>query len=244
MDELKQISATLFGSTAELEIVEPTSLQLLKTNAHYFKKEKFTQLVENVRNDQRLSSMPLCHRVEKGLEVLSGNHRVKAAIEAKIPKILVMVLTESLSESRKVAIQLSHNELVGEDDESILAELWQKIDGIKEQLYTGLSSDKLKDLEKIKLVTFTTPAIGVKTVSFNFAVPDFEHLEEVTEQISAKPAHSKYVADMEDFTEFVAAIRKIKNSENIKNGALAVKFIIDLVASQYGQEEECHSSEA
>lgn len=97
---------------------------------------------DNIASDKRLSSVPLCYRHEDGrLEVLSGNHRVKASIEAKIPVILVLVITETLDQSRRIAIQLSHNALVGEDDQSILANLWSKIETVKDKLYSGLDSE-------------------------------------------------------------------------------------------------------
>lgn len=146
---LAQISKNIFGDSARLQIVDPKSLVLLKQNARFFKKDTFRQLVENIKADKRLSSVPLCRPIKDGrLEVLSGNHRVKASVEAGLEKILVIVLLENLDESRRIAIQLSHNALVGQDDQNILAELWAKIDDINTRLYAGLSSDTLNEIKK------------------------------------------------------------------------------------------------
>lgn len=140
-ESLKKTSLILFGESAELRLVDPRSLVLLKENARYFKKEMFKQLVQNVKADKKLSSVPLCHVVEGGkLEVLSGNHRVQASVEARLEVIMVMVILEDLSKSRQIAIQLSHNALVGVDDPQILANLWAKIDDIKAKCYAGLNS--------------------------------------------------------------------------------------------------------
>ena len=80
------------------------------------RKAVFEQLTENIRRDGYLSSVPLCQELEGGdLEVLSGNHRVQAAIAAGVEQILVIVIPENAS-PRKIAIQLSHNSLTGEDD--------------------------------------------------------------------------------------------------------------------------------
>jgi hypothetical protein len=49
-----------------LELVDPGELKLLDKNARYMKAEQFQSLVENVRKDGNLSSLPLCYREEAG----------------------------------------------------------------------------------------------------------------------------------------------------------------------------------
>ena len=91
-EELAAVSADLFGDAMRLMVVKPESLTLLKDNARFFKRETFRQLRDNIAADKRLSSVPLCYRYPDGkLEVLSGNHRVQASIEAGIPLIMVLV---------------------------------------------------------------------------------------------------------------------------------------------------------
>ena len=75
-----------------------------------------------------------------------------------------MVLLGELSESYLTAIQLSHNALVGLDDPQILSSLWAKVQDIQDRLYAGLSSDALGEVEKVKLVTFTTPSLATRTM--------------------------------------------------------------------------------
>ena len=147
--QLAEISAIIFGDSARLQIVDPKNLQLLKENARYFKKDTFRQLTENIRSDKRLSSVPLCHETLSGLEVLSGNHRVQAAVAADLPLILVIVITGELPKNKKIAVQLSHNSLVGQDDLQILANLWSQLDDIAEKCYAGLSDATIGDIDKI-----------------------------------------------------------------------------------------------
>jgi ParB-like chromosome segregation protein Spo0J len=62
----------------------------------------------------------LCRILPDGkLEVVSGNHRIKASIQAKIKQVFVMVILREISQGDKIAIQLSHNSLTGEDDVNI-----------------------------------------------------------------------------------------------------------------------------
>ena len=184
-EELAAISREMFGEGMLLQAVEPARLCLLKDNARFFKRETFRQLRDNIASDKRLSSVPLCYRHEDGrLEVLSGNHRVKASMEAKIPVILVLVITENLDQSRRIAIQLSHNALVGDDDQSILANLWSKIETVKDKLYSGLDSEVTRELGEVELVNFATPQVPAHMVTFMFTDGEKEQLSEILDMLA------------------------------------------------------------
>ena len=226
---LEHISRQVFGEAAKLMVVDPRELVLLKKNARVFKKDTFKQLTDNVRKDGRLSSMPLCYRMEDGkLEVLSGNHRVQAAIQAGLAHILVLVLEKELSRAEQIAIQLSHNALVGEDDQVILAELWASIDDITAQLYAGLSSDTVENLEKIDLVPFTTPQIYSRTLTFAFVDDEAERLNGVLESLEALPVKSAYVQPLKDFDRFFDLLEVAKKKCGVRNTSLAMLQLMDI----------------
>jgi len=227
---LRETSKMLFGDTARLQIVDPKSLKLLKENARFFKKSTFKQLTENVKKDKRLSSVPLCHEVGNSLEVLSGNHRVQAAVEAGLDMILVMVLQGNLEKNDKLSIQLSHNSLVGEDDKQILANLWSQIEDINAKCYAGLSSDQIGDLQKVKLVNFSTPTIRTKQISFAFTVSEFEAVQETIDELQSVPGDIVYLAELSEFDDFFQALQQVKKSQNIKNGALALRRLIEIAS--------------
>lgn len=238
---LQKISKTIFGDRAALQIVDPKNLKLLKENARYFKKETFKNLVENVRRDERLSSAPLCCREDDNLLVLSGNHRVKAAIEAGIETILVIVILEELTENDKLAIQLSHNALVGLDDPHMLSDLWNKIDDIKAKLYSGISSDIMNQIGKIKPVTFSTPAVYTKSLTFAFTDIEFERVEATLQELSEIKSSQIHLAPLSQFEEFFQAIQKTKKLKNIKNGSLALLALIEMAEAE--REELCLSEQ-
>ena len=121
-----------------LELAAPGELRLLEKNARYMKAEQFQNLVENVKKDGNLSSLPLCYREKDGkLRVLSGNHRVMAARKAEVESVLVMVLGDEKDANEQMAIQLSHNAIAGQDDLVILKELWESIKDVQARVYTG-----------------------------------------------------------------------------------------------------------
>lgn len=227
---LRQVSKTLFGESMCLEVVDPRELVLLRKNARVLKKSVFKQLTENIKQDGRLSSVPLCHRIEAGkLEVLSGNHRVQAAIQAGLEHILVLVILGNLSRSRQLAIQLSHNSLAGEDDPIILAELWASIEEINAKLYAGLSSDLVEKLEKIELVNFSTPQVYAQTMSFAFVDAEASRLNKVIENLESLPDKAFYLSRLQDFERFFDLLEQVKKKFTVRNTSLAMLRMLEIV---------------
>lgn len=230
--ELLAISEKLFQGMM-LQIVNPNELVFLKDNARYFKRETFRQLRDNIKNDKKLSSVPLCYRLENGkYEIISGNHRVRASIDAGLEKILVLVITEELSKSKRIAIQLSHNALVGEDDESILASLWEQIEDINDKLYAGLDSNAIKELaDDIEFVNFSAPQVSTHLVSFAFSDGETERLSQIIDELesTAKKSNAVFVGMKEQYEPFMKIIADIKHAEKIKDSSLAMVKIISIV---------------
>ncbi len=234
---LMETGKALFGDAATLRIMDPKSLLLRGQNARFFKKEVFQQLVENIRSDARLSSVPLCHDTTGGCEVLSGNHRVKGAVQAGVPWILVMVLVQPLEQGRQLAIQLSHNALVGLDDPGILASLWARIDDVRDRLYAGLSSETMQDLEKVRLVQFTTPSLATRTLTFAFVEEEADLVDRIVAELSAySGSDAIYVSAMAQFQPFFDALQATKKRENVKNASLAMLRLVAL--ARKGMEVE------
>ncbi|MFQ9866807.1 MAG: ParB N-terminal domain-containing protein [Bilophila wadsworthia] len=211
-DTLSRISKALYGDALTLAVMDPKDISLLKKNARILKKDVFQQLTANIGRDKRLSSVPLCHRLSDGrVEVLSGNHRVQASVEAGIERILVMIIEEDLTRSQAVAIQLSHNALVGEDDPALLAELWAEIEDIAAKTYAGLSSDVVEKLDKIDLTSFTTPQVSTRTMTFAFVDSEAERLNAVLDDLDGLPAKEIWLADVRQFDRFPTCWKRRKD---------------------------------
>ncbi len=230
-EALLTLSQGVFGDGVALKVVSPEKLTLLKDNARYFKRETFRQLRDNIAADKRLSSVPLCYQHEDGrLEVLSGNHRVKASIEAKISHIMVLVITEKLESSKRIAIQLSHNALVGEDDQSILANLWAQIESVQDKLYSGLDSEVIKELGEVELVNFSTPQVPAHMVTFMFTDGENERLSEIIDILNdvSKKSSSVFLCHKEQFEKFMTIVGDVKHAEKIRDSSLAMLRIIEI----------------
>lgn len=246
-EELAAISGEMFGGGMLLQVVDPSTLVLLKDNARFFKRETFRQLRDNIAADKRLSSVPLCYRYPDGkLEVLSGNHRVQASIEAGISHILVLVITEELDKSRRIAIQLSHNALVGEDDQSILANLWAQIDSVQDKLYSGLDSESLKELGDVELVNFSTPQVPAHMVTFMFTDGEKEQLSEILDMLAdaAKKSSSVHVCSGQQYENFTKLLADVKHAEKIRDSSLAMTRLMEIASDWLEQDAASSAKEA
>jgi len=120
----------------------------------------------------------------------------------------------------------------------ILASLWAAIKDVEDKLYTGLSSETIEQLENISFVTFSTPNIATKTVSFVFVKEEKELLDQIMEDLSSISANEKYLAPMQCFQEFYDTIQRVKEKDNIKNGSLAMVRIIEIINQYLNREEK------
>lgn len=70
------------GYGLELWKAHPSSLREQDVNARAMPKAMFERLAQTIARDKRLESLPLCAKTERGLEIISGHHRTRAATAA------------------------------------------------------------------------------------------------------------------------------------------------------------------
>jgi ParB-like chromosome segregation protein Spo0J len=228
---------------AELAIVGPEDCIAQKKNARYFKPEVFTRLVENVKKDKRLESVPLVHKLlnEQGnwtgkYGIISGHHRVEAAKEANLTSILVMIATTQ-GRDEITSKQLSHNALVGVDDQQILQEMFESIKDLEAKIASGLNDV----IEKVDYVTVNfSLAADYKEFMIMFA-PDDERdydniLSRLKENIKAVGGNSRVeLVPVALYEKFAESLRKIKGLENIKSNATAFSKMVEIVSDYLGK---------
>jgi hypothetical protein len=231
-----------------LELADPGDLKLLEKNARYMKAEQFQALVENIKKDGNLSSLPLCYREKDGkLRVLSGNHRVMAARQAGVEQVLVMVLADEKDMDERLAIQLSHNALAGQDDLVILKELWESIKSVQARIYAGLDSETVKALQGIQFAAITEQRLRYKLTNLLFLPEELEDLDALLKETAAAFAGDVvYLANLHTYDAFFKLITRIKKRCVIKNSAAAFLKLMELARiglEQLMQEEHLHGGE-
>ena len=206
-----------------LEMVTPGELKLLEKNARYMKAEQFQSLVENIKKDGKL-------------RVLSGNHRVQAGRQAGVEQILVMVVGDEKDADERLAIQLSHNAIAGQDDLVILKELWESINNVQSKLYAGLDSDTVKALQGIHFAAIAEQRLQYKIVTFTFLGHEVENLDELLKAIGVAFASDVvYLATLEAYAPLFELMLKIKKRCLIKNTTAAFMKYNELAQIGYDQ---------
>lgn len=214
----------------KLDMVNPKKIRLLDRNARYMQHDTFSNLVANVQKDGALSSLPLCFKEPDGaLLVLSGNHRVQAAVHAGLSEILVMVIDRPLSRQEQIAIQLSHNSLAGKDDMVILKELWQELADIDLKYYAGLDSDTLGEIDKLQFETLSDVKPGFEQVILQFLPEEVGELKAILNDASSifSKDHN-FILARDHYDECFSLLTEVKGEYDIVSNPAAFVKVMNL----------------
>jgi ParB-like chromosome segregation protein Spo0J len=221
--------------------MNPADLRLLEVNARYMRHEIFQRLIDNIQRDGGLTGNApfawLIHDDATGApsdppmyEVLSGNHRVKAAVSAGLDLIDVCLTDQHLPPDRRKAIQLAHNALVGEDDPAILKLIYDGIDDVQLRLYSGLDDKLLGLLEGVSVSALSEAALDFQIVSLTFLPHEREHVEETLDRARdlAKGAKAHWLARWDEYDRALDALEAAQQANGIKNSATALMVILEV----------------
>ena len=217
-----------------VEDFDPNDLLLLERNARFMPSEQFRILVENIERDGCLSSVPFACREEDGqYRVLSGNHRVMAAVAARLDSIKVMVVDEVMSDEQRVAIQLSHNAIAGQDDPTMLLELFQEIDNIDWRGYSGLDDFHLQSLMDIEVEPFSEVKIDFQSLMFLFLKSEMDDVDRVMKEALTftSGAGDRWLARFEDHDRLLKALETTYKAHHVRNVGTGLTLILDVFES-------------
>lgn len=192
--------------------------------------EQYKRLVENIKRDGQLESVPFCVRLpgEDRYKVLSGNHRVKAAKDAGLTHLLILY-TDGLSADEQVAKQLAHNAIAGQDDARVLAELFESIQAIELKLYSGLDSKTLNVLERTEMTMLSELTLDWRQVTLTFLPEEAERLDKVLAKAREHmKVNQSYACFARDHERLLDAFEKIEKKHGVKNSATAMMLILDI----------------
>lgn len=226
----EELNGRLKGQPYKLGILNMEDIEFLEKNARYMPNEMFKNLVENIRRDGGLTSVPLCYMLANGkYRVLSGNHRVKAAKEAGVENFVSMYIDHELSREEEVAIQLSHNAIEGRDDLQILRSLWQEIDDLSLKYYSGLDDKTLQEMEAASLKALAEIDLSYKSLSFLFLSGELDEINAVFEKATGGiSSDCVRISRAAEFDRAIEAMAKAKAAYNVKSSAVALQLVLDV----------------
>jgi hypothetical protein len=204
-------------------------LKLLERNARFMQGVQYRQLVENLKLDGALTSTPLVYQGT----VLSGNHRVQAALEAGIEEADVIEVLTPIDEKRQVALQLSHNAIVGQDDPGALADLYRGLD-IEWKQYSGLTDAALNDVAELDVNALALGQPEYQELVLMFLPEEQGAFLRALKSVEGKLKKGVpvFVGRYEDFDRFFEAVVAMKKVKGVHNSALAVRMIAELALAQ------------
>lgn len=224
----------------ETEIIKinPKDIKLLKVNARYMKPEEFEKLVSNIKKDGKLTSVPFCFYNENyEIEVLSGNHRVMASIDAGLNEIEIMLCKDKLSKEQALAIQLSHNSIAGQDDEELLKKLYGELESLEFKEYSGLTDEFInycKEIEK----DFKVPTLSYQALNLLFLPEEIEEIKQVLESISDLLSSNHILSNKKDYDNYLESTTTISKCLNIKNPSTTFLTMIRLAKENIDKLKE------
>lgn len=192
---------------------------------------EFNRLVDNLKRDGVLTSLPLVYRDE----VLSGNHRVQAAMKADIAEADVIEILSELSEEQQRAIQLSHNALTGKDDPNILREIYESL-SLDWQRYSAVYEEMFR-LDEEKAVSLGVPIAKYEELVVAFLPEDRQAFYEFALSVEKRyrKAHV-LVGQRGDFDAFFDAVLAVKDGRHIGNTGTALRVMADIVRAHMDKE--------
>jgi hypothetical protein len=236
----------LQGIARRILQIDPRRLKLLDVNARYMRHEVFSRLVDNVKADGGLTSVPFAWQIHDDTtqlpltdaegqpvyEVLSGNHRVKAALAATLDLIDVMVTEQYLTPARRRAIQLSHNALAGEDDLTTLKAIYDTIDDVDWRQYSGLDDKQLQLFQSISVEGLAEANLQFQTISLVFLPNEVEEVGKVWDAVKKELSGSQeaWLARLADYDKAMNALEAAGASCGIRNTATAFIAVLEVFA--------------
>lgn len=240
------------GPGLALYWADPDELREQDINPQVMPPTMFGQLVANVGKRGLLESVPFCAvpAGKEAPEIVSGHKRVRAAREARLQRVVILLDTSGLTRSEVAAKVIAHNNISGHSDRQVMAELAQEIEDIEARLEAFLPPelDTLK-LEPMDPLLSPTVTFDWKTVTFAFLPHQLDDLQAL---IAAMPGAQDLVAvaDVAQFDAFAEALAQFSRFRDVKSAnqalALMVRLALDVVQvgeSQLSEGEWVHLTE-
>ena len=188
-------------------------------NARTMTAAKRERLVANLTHDGTLTSAPLVYQDR----IISGHHRVKAAIAAGIEKAQVIEITNELPDDHLTALQLSHNSISGEDDPNVLQEMLADLSPLMQQF----AAVPPPDFDTIGLFpSIRVPPQVQATVTF------LDHEADGFQANAERLAKSKVLQQIEPAagqSDWLEALFAVKNWAEPKSGAFSLPATLSLM---------------
>jgi len=227
------------GQGLEIWRVNVEELKEQDVNARAMTKEAFERLSATIGRDSRLESLPLLALTEKGIEIISGQHRVRASRAAQVSEIFGIVDVTGLTPDQIKAKQLAHNSIQGEDDPQLVAKIFQSIGDVESKLEAFIDPKLIEqELPNVKVDDIEL-GMNYESVMVMFLPWEREYFEEsvgiIERELSGGEFKAAYLAEKERWDEFSKLARSITKDYDIRSMGTVLAKMAELARLQMGE---------
>ena len=220
----------------ELWKVSLDELREQDLNARVMSDAMFRRLTETIERDERLEALPFCAVTDRGIEIVSGHHRMRAARSAGMKETWALVDVSGLTQSQIKAKQLAHNAISGVDDPSMLQQIYAQlttIEDIREAFVFEADFDKLNKASEGVGIAEVQVDFDIRTVFLMF-LPTY--YEKWTELLKSIPPNTDEIAlaDAQIAEKFREALKATGKSYDIK---AATPLLCKMIDQALGDKE-------
>jgi hypothetical protein len=211
----------------EIWRIAPALLREQDKNARVLSSPMFKSLVRNVQARGALESLPLVHREHTTFSIISGHHRVRAAIQAELPTIIVLADPMARTRSEIVAKQVAHNAIQGSDDTEVLLQLIDQIIDVDARIEAAITRQEVEDAARRAVaVQDIKVSMDWKIVTFSFLPTQVRDLE----QLSALIPESSFLGALpiDQYDDFRRTMQALSKAEEIRSVSALIYRMIEL----------------
>lgn len=224
------------GNNLEIWQVNIEDLKEQDVNARYMKSEMFERLTENIRKDNRLESLPFCALTEKGIEIISGHHRIRASRQAGIFEIYVIMDVSGLSEDSIKAKQLAHNSINGYDNEELVKRIFDEIHDAQAKLEAFVPDKLIENFKKVSVGDVNVD-MDIQQIQLMFFRYERECIKRLENYLSE--GDEVYASEIKQFEEVKKMIKETGREYNIRAvGTILAKLCENTLAKYEGIETD------
>lgn len=196
-------------------------------NARTMTKSMFDQLVRNIANREALESLPYCAETERGIEIVSGHHRVRGARAAKLQEIYVLIDRSGLTSDQIKSKQLAHNAIQGMDDPQLLIRIFGQISDVNSQIEAFIDPEIVQAEADSRQLVDIDPQIEFSHVAMYFLPTQKEDFDGIIKRLG-QDIEAVYVTGEYDFDKFKASVERIKGIHDIRSLGTALSKMVEM----------------
>lgn len=223
-ERLQALSPVILPPNLALYYAELDELREQTVNPRSMPQKMLNQLIENVSSSGGLESAPLCVRVGDHIEIISGHHRVRAAREAGVKRLLVYLYTE-LTVSQIKAKQLAHNTIAGRDDPEMVKRIWDEITDISARFEAFVDPrifDDVPDRVKFTQIDVDLAEASRQVLILFLPVQQMDFDAAMSQIVPTVDLDTVYLAGRDIYDEWRKALQRVREEVDIVSVPTAI----------------------